>query len=81
MAAGKASSPWMKRGNTGSNSLAPGSYGGWFKLRKPPKAYPTTAHQHRIGDAGRQVGQECTGKRGSEWFRCRSGVLAGVRKR
>lgn len=80
MAAGKASSRWQKRGNAGSNPIAPGSYGGYYKERKAPKAYPTTSQQHRIGEAGRSVGKECRGKVGSDFYQCRSGVLAGVRK-
>ena len=80
MAGGKSSSPWMKRGQTGSNPQAPGSYGGWFKIRKPPRAYPTTPQQRKIGDAGRKMGKECVGKKGSDFFQCRSTALAGVRK-
>lgn len=80
MAAGKASSRWMRRGNAGSNPIAPGSYGGYFKERKAPKGYATTGQQHRIGDAGREVGKQCKGKTGSSFYECRSQVLAGVRK-
>jgi len=81
MAAGKGTSPWMRKGQSGSNAQAPGSYGGYFKQRKAPRAYPTTGQQRRIGDAGREVGKQCKGKTGSSWFECRSQVLAGVRKR
>ena len=54
MAAGKAMSRWVKLGKSGSDPVAPGSYGGYVKMRNPPSAYPTTAQQHKIGDGGRK---------------------------
>jgi len=75
MAAGKAYSPWAKEGKAGSDPLAPGSYAGWMKRRKPPKAYPTTAQQKKIGELGRQVGLKCKGKKGAEFRACRHEIL------
>lgn len=78
MAAGKQSSPWMRKGKTGSNAIAPGSYGGYYRQREPPSAYKTTAQQHKVGQAGRAVGAQCKGKKGSDWFRCRHEAIAKV---
>ena len=71
MAAGKAYSPWVKLGKQGSDPIAPGSYGGWVKMRKPPKGYKTTSVQKAIGDGGRAVGEKCKGKKGAEFRKCR----------
>ncbi len=75
MAGGKTESRWFRRGRRASNPLAPGSYGGWIRERRPPSAYPDTAWQRAIADAGRDVGKACRGKRGSEWYECRSNVM------
>jgi len=71
MAAGKAFSAWAKLGRQGSDPIAPGSYGGWVKMRKPPSAYPTTDIQKRIGEGGRNVGLKCKGKKGADFRSCR----------
>lgn len=76
MAAGKAFSAWVKLGRQGSDPVAPGSYGGWVKMRKPPKAYPTTAQQKKIGAGGRKMGVECKGKTGAEFRECRHKIIA-----
>ncbi|MGI0150182.1 MAG: hypothetical protein ACREDF_11710 [Thermoplasmata archaeon] len=78
MAAGKQSSPWMRRGNAGSNAIAPGSYGGYYRQRRAPSSYPTTPQQRKVGQAGREVGKQCKGKKGSDFFRCRHDAIAGV---
>lgn len=71
MAAGKAFSPWMKLGKQGSDAVAPGSYGGYVKLRRPPSRYPTTSTQKAIGDGGRKMGVACKGKTGAAFRQCR----------
>ncbi len=70
MAAGKAMSPWVKLGKQGSDPVAPGSYGGYVKFRRPPSAYPTTAQQKKIGEGGRAMGAECKGKTGAVFREC-----------
>lgn len=71
MAGGKAFSPWMRLGRQGSDPVAPGSYGGWLKMRKPPKRYTTTSIQKSIGEGGRRVGVACKGKTGAAFRQCR----------
>ena len=71
MAAGKAFSAWAKLGKQGSDPVAPGSYGGYVKMRKPPSAYPTTEIQKKIGAGGRAMGVACKGKKGAEFRVCR----------
>jgi len=76
MAAGKAFSPWAKLGRQGSDPVAPGSYGGWVKIRKAPSAYPTTAQQKKIGEGGRAMGLACKGKTGAAFRVCRHEKVA-----
>ena len=76
MAAGKAFSSWVKLGKQGSDPISPGSYGGWVKLRRPPKRYPTTAQQKAIGSKGRDMGIKCKGKKGADFRKCRHEILA-----
>jgi len=71
MAGGKSYSPWVKLGRQGSDPVAPGSYGGWVKMRKPTRSYPTTSIQKSIGAGGRAVGAACKGKSGAEFRKCR----------
>jgi hypothetical protein len=71
MAGGKAASSWVKLGHQGSDPVSPGSYGGYVKMRRPPKAYPTTAQQRKIGEGGRAMGLECKGKSGAAFRECR----------
>jgi len=71
MAGGKGYSPWAKLGHQGSDPVAPGSYGGWVKMRKPPSGYSTTDIQHKIGAGGRAMGVACKGKSGAEFHKCR----------
>ena len=71
MAGGKAYSPWVKLGKQGSDPVAPGSYGGYVKMRKPPKRYTTTSIQKSIGEGGRTVGEKCKGKTGAAFRACR----------
>jgi hypothetical protein len=71
MAAGKAASRWVKLGKQGSDPVAPGSYGGYVKMRNPPKGYPTTDIQRKIGAGGRAMGSACKGKSGAEFRKCR----------
>jgi hypothetical protein len=60
---------WAKAG-------AGGSYRGYKYERAAPMAYPTTAKQAAIGNAGREVGKTCKGKKGAEFKACRHGVMA-----
>ena len=78
MAAGKKTSPWARKGRSGSNAQAPGSYGGYLRERKPPSGYTTTSQQKKVGDAGRAVGAKCKGQKGSQWFACRHEVLRSM---
>jgi len=78
MAAGKQSSPWVRKGKTGSNPQAPGSYGGYWRMRQAPRAYPTTSQQQKIGNAGRAVGEKCKGQTGSAFFKCRHEAIRSV---
>jgi hypothetical protein len=71
MAGGKAASRWVKLGHQGSDPVAPGSYGGYVKMRNPPGAYPTTPQQHKIGEGGRRMGIACKGKTGAAFRECR----------
>lgn len=71
MAAGKAFSPWVKLGKQGIDPVAPGSFGGWVKMRRPPKRYATTSVQKSIGEGGRKVGIACKGKSGAAFRQCR----------
>lgn len=71
MAAGKAASPWVKLGHQGSDPVSPGSYGGYVKMRKPPRSYPTTDIQKKIGEGGRKMGVACKGKSGAAFRDCR----------
>lgn len=71
MAAGKAVSRWVKLGKSGSDPVSPGSYGGYVKMRYPPKSYKTTSHQHAIGNGGREMGKNCKGKTGALFRDCR----------
>lgn len=71
MAAGKAASRWVKLGKQGSDPVAPGSYGGYVKMRNAPRAYKTTDIQKRIGEGGRSVGLKCKGKKGADFRACR----------
>lgn len=71
MAGGKAVSRWVKLGKQGSDPVAPGSYGGYVKMRNAPSAYPTTSIQHQIGAGGRAMGLKCKGKVGADFRACR----------
>lgn len=80
MAAGKAGSKWQKIGKSGADPSAPGSYGGYVKPRTRPSGYPTTAKQRLIGSAGRRVGEECKGKEGSAFKKCRHDIMVDIFK-
>jgi hypothetical protein len=71
MAGGRSMSRWVKLGKSGSDPVAPGSYGGYVKMRLPPKAYSTTSIQHSIGEGGRKMGAACKGKTGAQFRECR----------
>lgn len=71
MAGGKAMSRWVKLGKQGSDPVAPGSYGGYVKMRNAPSAYSTTSIQHSIGEGGRKMGAACKGKTGAQFRECR----------
>jgi hypothetical protein len=62
---------WTKPGSGGS-------YRGYMYMRAAPKAYPTTAQQSKVGDAGRKVGENCKGKVGTEFRKCRHEALSGL---
>ena len=66
---------WVKQGAQGTESNAPGSYGGYLYMRPAPRAYPKTSQQAKIGDAGRAVRKECKGKTGPSFWACRSDVM------
>jgi len=51
---------------------------GWVKPRKEPERGPPTEHQKRIGEAGKAIKAECTGKKGTEFRQCRRDVLRRV---
>ena len=61
-------SNWIKKGNGGS-------YKGWVKQREAPRSYAKTSQQKKIAAAGRAVGKECGGKKGSAFKECRIEVL------
>ena len=50
--------------------------GMWIKLRKPIKPYPETTQQTKVKIGGLLIRELCTGKKGSDFFECRSEVLA-----
>lgn len=47
----------------------------WVKIRKPISPYPKTPQQKSVRVGGLLVKEVCTGKKGKEFFRCRSEVL------
>lgn len=78
MAGGHIVSSWERPGKAGSDPISPGSYGGYRKVRKAPKAYSTTEQQRRVAEAGRKVGATCKGKKGGEFRRCRADVMKSI---
>ena len=56
------------------------SYRGYMYVRAAPKEYPTKPHQHKIGDIGRKIAEECKGKSGTDWKICRGNILRAARK-
>jgi len=67
---------WVKPGRSGGPYL-PGSYRDYTYVRAPPAEYPTTKQQKAIGDKGRCVRKECTGKTGPAFFECRRTCVGG----
>lgn len=67
---------WVKPGRHGGPYL-PGSYYLYTYVRAPPKPYPTTAQQKKIGEKGRCVRRECRGKTGPDFFECRAKCVGG----
>lgn len=53
----------------------------WVKVRKPPSPYPKTEQQKKIAAAGERIREECSGKKGDEFYTCRSDVLREVFKK
>lgn len=49
--------------------------GRWIKPRKPLSNYPATEQQKKIREAGKKIGEECAGKKGTEFNICRTEVL------
>lgn len=47
----------------------------WVKFRRPPSPYPKTEQQKKIAAAGERIREECSGKKGDEFYTCRSDVL------
>lgn len=47
----------------------------WVKFRKPMSPYPKTPQQKSVSVGGLLVKELCTGKKGKEFFGCRSEVL------
>jgi len=62
---------WLKEGKGAS-------YRGYSYRRAAPRKYTKTAQQAKIGEAGRKVGAECKGKKGSDFRKCRHDILKGV---
>lgn len=50
-------------------------HGAWVKLRKPMKKYPKTEQQKNVKVGGELVRRLCKGKKGKDFFACRSMVL------
>ena len=50
--------------------------GVWLKLRKPISPYPETPQQRKVKIGGLLIRELCKGKKGSDFFECRSEVLA-----
>ena len=66
---------WVKPGRKGADPQAPGSYGDYEYRRGSPKAYKKTEMQKKIAGAGREVGEKCKGKTGSDFKLCRSDIM------
>jgi len=77
MAAGKSGWKWYKVGKTGSDPVAPGSFGGYLKPRERPSAYTTLPQQKKVGSAGRKM-VACKGKKGGEFRKCRHNIMAEI---
>ena len=50
--------------------------GRWIKQRKKIKEYPKTEQQEKIAEAGKEIGEEFTGKTGDDFSDCRCNILA-----
>ncbi len=61
---------WVKPGRMSARAGWPGSYRDYTYMRAPPAPYPKTAQQKKIGEKGRCVARECTGKTGATFKEC-----------
>jgi len=50
--------------------------GRWIKERKKIKEYPKTEQQIKIAEAGKEIGEKCTGLEGEGFQLCRCQILA-----
>jgi len=73
-------SSWIRQGAQSSNPLAPGSYGKYVRIRTAPKPYERTPQQEKIREAGRAIGKNCTGKRGTNFTTRRRTTLEDIFK-
>lgn len=69
---------WGKMGQVSGNPTWPGGYKGYTYFRDAPDAYPKTAQQEKVGDAGRMIGEKCKGKKGGDFTACRHDVFKEV---
>lgn len=49
--------------------------GAWIKLRRQMAKYPQTPQQKKVKIGGQLISKVCKGKKGKEFFECRSEVL------
>lgn len=52
-----------------------GLKGAWVKFRKPISKYPETPQQRKVRIGGLLIKEMCKGKKGPEFFECRTEVL------
>jgi len=48
----------------------------WVKFRKPISDYPMTQQQKKVKIGGKLIKEKCAGKKGSDFRRCRTEILA-----
>lgn len=47
----------------------------WLKFRKPMSKYPETPQQRKVKIGGAMIREKCSGKKGKDFFQCRSIIL------
>ena len=50
--------------------------GAWVKVRKPMSKYPETPQQTKVRIGGEMIKLVCKGKKGKDFFECRSLVVS-----